>query len=177
MWGGEREMAEGLSCDCVLTAYKYKVSDVNQQFRCNFCLKCKCELEEMAEELISARKIIQLLQDDLNTSKDFMPISKSDEKSNSHVNTKLTNKWDIVTNKSSKSSRILCNQMPIPVIPTSNRYNALHNLQNDLELRGRLQNHHIKKHVLSKQNKTKSSPKIRKKKILIIGDSIAWLCQ
>ena len=61
--------------------------------------------------------------------------------------------------------------MPIPVIPISNRYNALHKLQNDLELPGRLQNHHIKKHVLLEQNKTKSSPKIRKKKILMIGDS------
>ena len=87
-------MAEGLSCACVLTAHKYKISDVNQQFRRNFCLKYKCELVEMAEELISARKIIQLLQDELNTYKDLMPTSKSDEKSNSHVNTKLTNKWE-----------------------------------------------------------------------------------
>jgi len=47
--------------------------------------------------------------------------------------------------------------MPIPVIPITNHYNTLHNLQNDLELPGELQNHHIKNchiknNVLSKQN-------------------------
>ena len=31
--------------------------------------------------------------------------------------------------------------MPVPVIQITNRYNALHNLQNDLELPGELQNH------------------------------------
>ena len=67
----------------MLAAYKCKVNDVNQQSRCNSCLKYKCELEEMAEELISVRKIIQLLQDDLNTLKDLMLTSKSDERSNS----------------------------------------------------------------------------------------------
>jgi hypothetical protein len=81
-----------------------------------------------------------------------------------------------VTDKSSKPSRILREQMPIPVTPVTNRYNALHNLQNDLELPGELhnhsvQNHHIQKNVLSKQNKTKTSPRRRKKKILLIGDS------
>jgi hypothetical protein len=109
----------------------------------------------MAEELISARKIIQLLQDDLNTFKDIMLTSKSDERINSLVNNKLTNKWEIITNKSSKSNRILRDQMPIPVIPITNHYNVLHNLKNDLESPGRLQNHliknlHIKKNVLSK---------------------------
>jgi hypothetical protein len=58
--------------------------------------------------------------------------------------------------------------MPIPVIPITNRYNALHNVQNDLESPGRLKNHliknlHTKKNVLSKQNKTKTSPKRRRK--------------
>ena len=99
-------MAEGLWCDCVLAAYKRKVNDVNQQFRHNSCLKYKCELEEMAEELTSASKIIQLLQDDLNTFKDLMLTSKSDERSNSRINSKLTNKWEIVTDKSSKSSYV-----------------------------------------------------------------------
>ena len=76
-------MAVGLSCDHVLDAYKHKVNYVNQESRCNSCSKYKCELEEMAEELISARKIIQLLQDDLNTFKDITLTSKSDERSNS----------------------------------------------------------------------------------------------
>jgi dTDP-4-amino-4,6-dideoxygalactose transaminase len=161
----------------VLAAYKCKVNNVYQQFRRNSCLKYKCELEEMAEELTSVRKIIQLFQDNLSTFKNFMLTSKSDERSNSHMISKLTNKWKIVTDKSSQSIRKLHEQMPIPVIPITNRYNALHNLQNDLEVPGALQNHHIKNHhikknVPSKQNKTKTSPKRRKKKILLIGDIV-----
>jgi hypothetical protein len=66
-------MAEGLSCDCVLAAYKCKVNDVNQQFRCNSCLKHKCELEEMAEKLTSARKIIQFFR---MTCKDLMLVER-----------------------------------------------------------------------------------------------------
>ena len=140
-------MAEGLSRDCELAAHNCKISDVNQLFRCNSCWKYKCELEEMAGELITARKIIQLLQEDLNTSKDLMPSITSDERNNSHVNSKLTNKWGIVTDESRKCNRIIHDQLPIPVIPITNRYNALHNLQNDLELPRSLQNHHIKKNV------------------------------
>ena len=166
-------MAEGLLCECVLAAYKHNVNYVNQQFRCNSSLKYKCELEEMAEELTSARKIIKLLQYDLNTFKDLMLTSKSNERSNSHINSKLTNKWEIVTVKSSKSSRILCEQMLIPVIPIINRYNALCNLQNDQEIPGELQNHHIKNHhikkkVLSKQNKPKPLQKERRKFYLLV---------
>jgi hypothetical protein len=100
-----------------------------------------------------------------------MPTGKFDERNNFHISSKLTNKWEIVTNKSSKSSGILHDQIPIPVIPIINRYYVLHNLQNNLEIHGRLQNHHIEKNGLLKQNKTKSSPKRRKKKVLLIGDS------
>jgi hypothetical protein len=117
---------------------------------------------------------IQLLQDDLNTFKGLMLTSPMKEAT--HINNKLTNKWEIVTDKCSKPSRKLREQIPTPVIPITNRYNALHNLQNNPELPGELQNHyiknqHIQKNVLSKQNKTKTSPKRRKKKILLIGDS------
>jgi len=67
----------------------------------------------------------------------------------------------MVTDKSSKPSRILREQMPIPVIPITNRYNALHNLQNDLEFPGELQNHYIKNHHIQKmyfRNKIKPKP-------------------
>jgi hypothetical protein len=92
------------------------------------------------------------------------------------MNNKLTNEWEMVTYKSSKPSRTLREQMPIPVIPITNRCNALHNLQSNLELPGELQNnyiknHHIQKNVLSNQSKAKTSPKRRKKKILLIGSS------
>jgi hypothetical protein len=90
------------------------------------------------------------------------------------VSSKLTNKWEIVTNKSRKSNRTTHNQLPIPVKPITNRYSALRNLQNeqnDLELPRNITSHHnIKKNILLKQNKAISS-RIRRKKILLIGDS------
>ena len=72
--------------------------------------------------------------------------------------------------KSKKGKRTTHDQLPIPVIPITNRYNALHNLQNDLELPRRMQNRRIKKDTLTKQNKVTSSPIRRKKRILLIGD-------
>jgi hypothetical protein len=152
-------MAEGLSRGHELAAHNYKFSDVNQPHRCNTCLKYKSELEEMAVELTTARKIIQLLQEDLNTYKDPTLPSTSYKRSNSHVNNKLTNKWEIVKDKSSKSSRIIHDQQPISVIPITNRYNALHNLQNDVEAPSSPQNHRIKMNVPLKQNKTSNSQK------------------
>ena len=136
-----------------------------------FCFKYKCELEELTEELITTKKIIQLLQEDLNTYKDLKSARTSDDRSNSHVTSKLTNNWETVTDESRKSNRTTPDQLPIPVIPITNRFNALHNLQNDLELPRNTQNHHIKKNIFSKQNETVSSPTRREKRILLIGDS------
>lgn len=53
---------------------------------------------------------------------------------------------------------------------------ALHYPQNDLELPSNIENHHaknhrIKKNILSKHNKTISSPIRRKTRILLISDS------
>jgi len=62
-------MAEGLSSDYELANHNCKISDANQLFRCNSCFKYKCELEELTEELLTTKKIIQLLQQDLNTYK------------------------------------------------------------------------------------------------------------
>jgi len=100
----------------------------------------------------------------------------SDDRSNSFVSSKPNNDWEIVTNKSRKSNRTTFEQLPIPVIPITNRFKALHNLQNDLELPSNIQNHHIKNHhikknIFLKHNKSISCPIRRKTKILLIGDS------
>jgi len=90
------------------------------------------------------------------------------------VSSKLRNNWETVTDKPRKSKKVnrtTHDQLPIPVIPITNCYNALHNLQNDLELPGHMQNHHIKKDILTRQNKVTISPIRRKKRILLIGDS------
>ena len=167
-------MAEGLSSDYELPTNNCKISDVNQPFRCNSCFKYKCELE-LTEELITMKKIIQLLQEGLNTYKGVTSARTSDDRSNSHVSSKPNNDWEIVTDKSRTSNRTTLEQLPIPVIPIINLFNALHNLQNDLELPSNIQNHHIKNHhikknIFLKHNKAISCPIRRKIKILLIGD-------
>jgi hypothetical protein len=172
-------MAEGLPRDCELATHNCKVSDVNQLIRCNSCFKYKCELEELTQEPITTKKIIQLLQEDLNTYKDLTSSRTPNNRSNSHVSSKLTNDWEIVTDKSrksKKSNRTTHNQLPVPVILITHHYNALPNLQNDRELPRNMQNYpiknnHIKKNVPSKQNKAISCPMRRMKRILLIGDS------
>jgi len=76
-------MAEGLFHDCDLATHNCKVSDVKQPPRCNSCFKNKCELEELTQELLTTKKIIQLLQEDLNTYKDPTSVRTSDDRSNS----------------------------------------------------------------------------------------------
>ena len=86
----------------------------------------------MTKELLTSKKIIQLLLEDLNTFKDPMP----DARNNPHVNNKLSTSWDIVNVKPRKSHKvkaIIQDQLPIPVIPITNRYSALHNLKNNTE--------------------------------------------
>jgi hypothetical protein len=110
------------------------VSDVKQQSNCNDCVKYKCELEELTQELSAAKKIIQLLQEDLNTRIDPTVARMSNNGRNSHVSSDFNNNWEIVTDKSRKPkklNRTSLYQLPIPVIPFTNRYHALPNLQND----------------------------------------------
>jgi len=65
------------------SVYNYKVRSVNQPTERSSCLKYKSEWEEMADELIAAKKIIQLLQEDLNTYKDLTPPHVPDVRSTS----------------------------------------------------------------------------------------------
>jgi hypothetical protein len=121
-------MAAVLSHVSELVPLNCTESDVNQQSSCNYCFKYKCELEELTQELLSAKKIIQLLQEDLNTYKDPTVARMSDDRSNSHVSSNLSSNWEIVTDKSRKPkklNRISHDQLPIPVIPIKNHYNAL----------------------------------------------------
>jgi hypothetical protein len=75
-------MVEGLFHDCELATYNCKVSDVKRPLRCNSLFKYKCELKELTQELLTTKKIIQLLQEDLNTYKDPTSVRTSDNRSN-----------------------------------------------------------------------------------------------
>jgi len=174
-------MTEGLSSDSELATKNCKIRDVNQPFRCNSCFKYKCEMEELTEELITMKKIIQLLEEELNTYKGLTSARTSNDRSTSHVSSNPINDWEVVTDKSRKSNRTTVEQLPIPVTPITKCFNALHNLQNDLELPSNIQNHHIKNHhmkknIFLKHNKAISSPVRRKTKILLIGDSHTHGC-
>jgi len=59
----------------------------------------------------------------------------------------------------------------IPVIPISNRYSALHNLQTEEESDNSKPSHQTNKCVPLKYKKTASFQNRKKKKILLIGDS------
>jgi hypothetical protein len=67
-------LVEEATCVHELALNNCNVSGVNQLIMCNSCLKYKDELEIVVQELKTAKKIIQLLQDDLNASKDCIPV-------------------------------------------------------------------------------------------------------
>ena len=138
-------------------------SDINQQSNCIHCLKYKSELEELTQELLPAKKIIQLLQEDRNTYKEPTTIIMSDDKKITHVSSNSSSNWKLVTDKSRKPKRLNRNthdQFPIPVIPITNRYNSLYNLQNVIEFPSNIPNHHTEGHNI-KKNTTLNQMKAR----------------
>jgi len=80
------KMAEVSASVCDLATLNYKVRSVNQPTECSSCLKYKREWEEKADELITAKKIIQLPQEDLNTYKDLTTPHVPDVRRTSHIN-------------------------------------------------------------------------------------------
>ena len=154
-------------------------NDINQQLNCIHCLKYKSELEELTQEILSAKKIIQLLQEDRNTYKEPTTIRMSDEKEITHVSNNSSSNWKLVMDKSRKIKRLNRNthdQFPIPVIPITNRYNSLYNLQNDTEFLSDIPNYHTEGHNIKKnptlnQRKARRTPTRKQRKILLIGDS------
>jgi lysophospholipase L1-like esterase len=155
---------------------------------CTNCLKYKYELEKVTQELLSARKIIQLLQEDINTDVDSTAVITS---VNPHVSTNTNDNWELVAGitNNSKKSRIHKNpnqtsleKYPISVVPITNRFDILYNLQNEVESTNDTWNHsanhqhpteyqHNKKTALHNKNKVKRPPKAKRKRILLIGDS------
>ena len=87
----------------------------------------------MTEELITAKKIIQLLQEDLNTYKDLARPRALDGRNTTNLNSKPSVNWETVTGTTTKYTKVRHEHQYIPVIPISNRYSALHNLQNEME--------------------------------------------
>ena len=69
--------------ELVLSGVKSKANEVFSESReCNSCIQLKLELEMTRQELNSARKIIQILQEDSNITNDYGQEAKSDQQAN-----------------------------------------------------------------------------------------------
>ena len=105
--------------------------------------------------------------------------STPEEGRNSYVSNELNNTWKTVTDKSRKFKKLNdtpTDQFPIPIIPITNRYHALHNLQNEADLPSIIPNQHTKYHHIKKvtrDRKTTCGRIKQQKKIIVIGDSHA----
>jgi hypothetical protein len=104
--------------ECV--SFTCTASDKIQQISGSNCLRYKCELEKVTQELLAASEIIQLLQEDANTGADSTAVKQS---VNPHVSTKAGDNWELVAGISNNSSkprkynRATQEQFPIPVVP------------------------------------------------------------
>jgi hypothetical protein len=82
------------------TSIRIIAKEYNQLIRyghCNDCVKYIYELEELTQELSSAKEITKLFQKDLNTHKDPTAAGTSNDGRNLHVSSDLNNNWEIVT--------------------------------------------------------------------------------
>ena len=84
--------------ECV--SFNCTESDKIHQFSCPDCLKYKYELEKVNQELLSARKIIQLLQEDMNTGADSLNLTV-----NPQVSTSTSDNWELVADISNNSRK------------------------------------------------------------------------
>ena len=182
LWLRKRGIMADLEYHCsASTPDKSDNSALNPVSVCKFCTGHLSEIESLNSELQTPKRIIQLLQDDLNGIKNQLPCR---DLSAPHVSD-ATNCWKTTTTKTRKSSdqryfpnSILNDQKPIPVIQTSNRFHVLHNLQ-DVQMETSQ-----KPNWTSGTQRSKASTHSKKvswmlrdkplKKVTLIGDSHIW---
>jgi len=176
-------MADGLVCCGEQFKRTEGNSVLNQTSSCKSCTEYKSILEELTQELQSAKKIIQLLQEDVNMSRDHSSstIPRSPCENNTSLVSDSESSWKKVLHKSSNRvnpHNSANNQWPIPVISNSNRFDILHNLKFDRQLTNnksillsKIQYSNGKLHPWKKT--TKGLQVKSQKKIVMIGDSHA----
>ena len=177
------KMADGSLCCGERLTQVEENSELNQISSCKSCMEYKCILEELTQELQSAKKIIQLLKEDVNMNRDHSLSATPRfpcENNTSSVSNKESS-WKKVLHRS--SNRINprnspCNQWPIPMITTSNHFDILHNLKFDQQLSdnksilpSKTFNNNAKLHLWKRTSKG-FQVKLQKK-IVMIGDSHA----
>jgi lysophospholipase L1-like esterase len=137
------------------------------------CYKLQQELEITLQELSWARKIIQILQKDVNAHPDHRTVSTKEGNSNHDLNFETVNiklrKKKVITNKWENNNILKLQQsQPIPVVV--NKYAILDSLQEESEA---FQTHSRASQVALSRNKKKCPPNVTKRKTVIIGDSHA----
>lgn len=163
-------MADSHTWELITVSVCNDVSDIKENNDCVCCSKLKLELEDALQELFSAKKIIELLQEDVNK-------LGHDIVSTNEVATNFDLGFVTVNNKNRRIKLLpdkcdnngitkLQQSQPIPVI--FNKYAVLNDLQEDFD--EPLSKSSIRKAKLER-NKYKCPSNMKKRKIIIIGDS------
>jgi len=168
-------------------------SYLNHTSSCNLCEEYRHRLEELTQELLSAKKIIQLLQEDVKVDKVMNAtqtvsqhtVTQHPIKSNPQVSNKA-DIWETVPNRSKRTGKLFNTTyypMPIPVVPISNRFSVLHNPQlgpNNYQ-NGQISTRNVSQQphrshqnrgvTANREKKTTREQVKQQQKIIVIGDS------
>ena len=159
---------------------------------CNFWEDYKHRLEKLTQELLSPKKIIQLLQEEVNTGR----VPNATTTDSQHTASQLINKsnlqvsnktyiWETVPNRSRSTGKPFGTTYPtpIPVVRISNHFSVLYNTQYSLynyqsdwkSTRCVVQqpptSHHNRGVTLTRKKENKCKQAKQQKKIIVIGDS------
>jgi hypothetical protein len=150
------------------TSHKYGAEEENE---CRFCYKFKYELDLALQELSSVKKIIQILQEERNSIPYLNTVSTGNE------NASVDQNFEIVMTKSgrkkltsykSEDTKIMKMQLNQSTLTTENKYATLASLQAEQETS---QNNSKFSNTSITMKKSGCSTIVRKRKIIIIGDS------
>ena len=171
------KMAEGMSDDLVEAQVISNTNEGYNEIKCICCERLQQELEVTLLELKTARTIIQLLQEEVNSTPRSINdntrgrnIPSASNSSSDYPKKKNPHNWKQVpynTRKYNTKSEI---QGPQPIPTVINRYTLLSNLQDESDS---LQSQGTVDTIEVVKTKTSCTPGPRKKKIIIIGDSHA----
>jgi hypothetical protein len=145
--------------------------DAEEENECIFCYKLKQELDCTHQQLSSAKKIIQILQEERKSTLNLDTVSTGIDNSSIELNFEIVmakSRWRKLTSNKGENENKTKTQQNQSIPTTVNKYATLVSLQVDQE--SSQNNSKISNSIVSR-NKMKCSLITRKRKIIIIGDS------
>jgi len=128
------QQAEVVANELVLDTETSDLNTVNGLTECTCCVQCKHILETVLQELSPARKIIQLLQEDINSKTVNNVINTTENVTNREMNydsrNDISNEWKLVSANKDRVNRKTPLHQSQPIHTIINRYAVLGNLQN-----------------------------------------------